>query len=196
VELPLVSSGTVSAGQESKARGTPTAEGAAMTGSNPAGEQVEGNVADLDFDARFFTLEDRTGKVFIKIYWKPAHEEKMRKQKPGYYEAPFVEMEEKTGGLQEAVLVDLPYKDRGDFPRAQKKGGQGGRPYTPRNEKIVVYECVYKANADNIRAMLPLVDATGQFNVKDFAVLYNDLMDIAMARTLKDAAELCRAGGA
>jgi hypothetical protein len=116
--------------------------------TNPAGEQVEGNVTDLDLDARFFTLEDRTGKVFIKIYWKPAHEEKMRKQKPGYYEAPFVEMEEKTGGLQEAVLVDLPYKDRGDFPRAQKKGGQGGRPYTPRNERIIVAQCLLKAWTD------------------------------------------------
>ena len=121
--------------------------------TNPAGEQVEGNVSDIDLDAKFFTLEDRTGKVFIKIYWKPAHEEKMRKQKAGYYEAPLVTMEGKTGGLQEAVLVDLPYKDRGDFPRIQKKGGNsgGGRPFTPRNEKPMIYESAFKSCVDLVR---------------------------------------------
>jgi hypothetical protein len=108
-----------------------------------------------------------------------------------------VTLEEKTGGLQEGIMVDLPYKERpADFPKVQKKGGSGGRPYVPRNEKIVVYECVYKANSDNIRSMLPMLDASGHFNSKDFAVLYNELMDIAMARTMKDAPELCKAGGA
>ncbi len=117
-----------------------------MTG-NPAGEIVEGNVSDLDHDAKFFVLEDRTGKAFVKIYWKAAHDEKMRKQKVGYYEAPLVTMEENTGGMQEAVLVDLPFKDRGDFPRMQKKGyaGGGGRQYQPRNERIIVVECMLKA---------------------------------------------------
>ena len=120
-----------------------------MPGANPAGETVEGNVSDLDLDAKFFVLEDRTGKAFIKIYWKPAHDEKMRKQKVGYYEAPLVTMEEKTGGLQEATLIDLPFKDRGDFPRMQKTGGSGGGwKGQPRNEKPVVFESVFKTCAD------------------------------------------------
>jgi hypothetical protein len=114
--------------------------------SDPAGDTVEGNLSEIDTDAKFIKLEDRTGKVFIKIFYKPAHEERIRKQKVGYYEAPLVTLEENTGGLQEAVLIDLPYKSRpADFPKMQRHGGQqGGRPYTPRNEKIIVAQCLLK----------------------------------------------------
>lgn len=163
-----------------------------MTTGNPAGDQVEGNVAEIDLDNKYFILEDRTGKPFVKIYWKAAHEDKMRKQKVGYYEAPLVTLEENTGGMQEAILVDLPFKDRGDFPRMQKKGGFGGKSYTPRNEKIVAYECCYKEACETARHVSMVCQTEGE----DPAMLYNRLMDMALARALKDGAELCKAGGA
>ena len=107
---------------------------------------VEGNIAEIDFDNRFFTLEDKTGIIFIKIFWKPPFEEKIKKQKVGYYEAPSVEM----NGENEAVMIDLPWKERGDFPRSQRRQQQkgGGRPWQPRNEKLIVLQCALKAAVD------------------------------------------------
>lgn len=116
---------------------------------------VEGNIADIDTAAKFFTLEGRDGKVFLKVFWKLAHDAKMMKKKPGYYEAPVVEMEEHTGGLQEAVLIDLPWKERpADFPRSQRQqggGNKGGGNWQPKKPRVTIAATVNLQNYENIK---------------------------------------------
>ena len=125
-------------------------KGSCTSPSSPALKIAEGNIASVDLNQRFFTLEDRAGIIFIRIEWK-ANEKidaKMAKQKPGYYQKPlYLEMNGKN------ILEDLPWADRpADFPRPQhtQQGGNrsGGRPYVPRNEKIIVAQCLLKAYVD------------------------------------------------
>jgi hypothetical protein len=128
--------------------------------ANPAGEQVEGNIAEIDLPAQFFILEDRQGKPFLKVFWSKAQEgpaenpsylfKKIRKLQPTYYATPIVRMEESTGGIQEAVIIDLPYKDRpADFPRPAKKGGSGsGWKGQPHNDRAIIMQCALKVAAD------------------------------------------------
>ncbi len=154
---------------------------------------VEGNIVDIDPDAKFFTLEGRDGKVFLKVFWKPAHDAKMIKQKPGYYEAPVVEMEEHTGGLQEAVLIDLPWKERpADFPRSQRQQGGGnkggGRPYQPRNERAIIMQVVFKEACEVARQFSKL---SADFDEESANVAF----EWAIKKTEESMDRLCKAGG-
>jgi hypothetical protein len=118
------------------------------TNTNPIA--VEGNVWEIDFNAKFFKLSGRDHKPFLKVYWKPQHETdtSIRKIKPGYYVAPVVDMEADTGGMREAWLVGLPYKERpADYPKIPKtgKGNGGGQP---RNERLIAAESLLKSYVD------------------------------------------------
>lgn len=138
-----------------------------MAASNPAGESVEGNVTEIDLSAHFFILEDRQAKPFIKVFWTAALEgpadnlsyvfKKIRKLQPGFFAAPLVTLEENTGGLQEGILIDLPWKDRpADFPRPQKKGAKGGGGYVPKNDKAIIHEVTYQELHATFRQWLVL----------------------------------------
>ncbi len=123
--------------------------------ANPAGEIIEGNVTEIDIPGQFFILEDRQGKPFIKVFWLKALEgpadnpsytfKKIRKLQQGYFAAPIVRMEESesAGGMKEAVLIDLPYKERpADFPKPRK--GSGSNQGRPRNDKAILFMCLLK----------------------------------------------------
>ena len=161
--------------------------------TNPAGEQVEGNVTEIDLPARYFILEDRQAKPFLKVFWAAAQEgpadnptylfKKIRKLQPGYYTTPVVTLEEKTGGLQEGIMVDLPYKERpADFPKVKKKGGTGGN-YQPRNERAIILECCLKVAAD--------VWIAGS----DKTLKYEEVMIKITTEAIKTAKELCKEAG-
>jgi len=147
--------------------------------------KIDGNITDIDSAAKYFTLEDRQGKPFVKVFWKPQHEDIMRKQRVGYYEAPVVEMEEAGGGLREAVLVDMPaYTPRpDDFPRPARKKGSGGN-WQPRNEALIVYQTVYKECAETARSHL--LQLSEPFDEAEC----DRAMDWAIERAKKDAKAL------
>ena len=149
---------------------------------------VEGNLATVDLEKRFFTLENREGVIFIRIDWDPLpyFDQKMRKQKIGYYEKPVVVMT----GENTARLKELEYTARlVSFPKRQQQKG-GGRPFQPRNEKIIVYQCTYKEACETVRRQLLVPQEI--FDEAEF----NRVMDIALARAIKDGKALIEAGGA
>ena len=142
---------------------------------NPAGEQVEGNVTEIDLAAQYLILEDRQAKPFIKIFWPKTLEgpadnpsytfKKIRKLQPGFFAAPLVTMEEKTGGIQEAVLIDLPWKDRpADFPMPLKKGKGGNSGYSHKNDKAIIYEVTYQEMQSTFRQWLVIQSEPATFD--------------------------------
>ena len=180
-----------------------------MTGNKEAGEQVEGNLyGEVDFENRCFILSDREHKPWMKVYWGQAIEgpkdnptytlNQIRRLKPGYYVAPVVgiEQSESAGGLKEASLLDLPYKDRpADFPKVPKKGGgqSGSRQWQPRNERIIVLQTCYKECAEMARQVIML--SSGMPTDKSDIDVINEYMDWVIQRAEKDADELCKHGG-
>jgi hypothetical protein len=108
--------------------------------------EAEGNIWEIDFNNRFFKLSGRDHKPFLKVYWKPQHETdtSIKRIKPGFYVAPVVDMEEDAGGLREAWMVGLPYKERpADFPKIPKTGK--GSNYPQRNEKLIAAESLLRS---------------------------------------------------
>ena len=179
-----------------------------MTGNPAAGEQVEGNLhGEVDFENRCFILSNRDHQPWIKVYWGPAIEgpkdnptytlKQIRRLKPGYYVAPLVVMEESesAGGLKEASLLDLPYKERpADFPKIPKQqgGGGSGRRYEPRNERAIVLQTCYKACAEVIQHIMSMpVEASERDEQEEF----DHYMDMVLARAKRDADELCKHAG-
>ena len=167
-------------------------------------ETTEGNVTEIDLENRHILIEDRTGSPFMKLFWHKAQEEfdgkptalfnQIRKLQKGYYVAPVITDVDASvsGKIKEAYLKGLPYKERGDFPKAQKKGvfgGSGGRPFTPRNEKPIIYQVCYKEACETARSLLIQHDTA----VNEDS--YNAIMDIALERAKKDAKALIEAAG-
>jgi hypothetical protein len=108
--------------------------------------EAEGNIWEIDFDARYFILSGRDHKPFLKVYWRAgALEDKAREQRPGYYEAVVVEPEEldTAGGLKEAWLQSFLFRQRGDFPKIPKTGK--GSNYPQRNEKLIAAESLLRS---------------------------------------------------
>jgi hypothetical protein len=157
---------------------------------------IEGEIVSIDPEKRFFTLADRQGIIFAKVLYGPQFDQRIAKQKVGYYEKVPVEMSDES---PDAVLVDIQYTPRpADFPHLQPRKGSGGSKgnYQQRNEALIAYETVYKANAENVRAMLPMVELLGNQDESDVVIfkrVYNAIMDVALERTKKDAKALIEA---
>lgn len=139
---------------------------------------IEGNFAEVDQAGKFFTLQLRDQQTNVKILYKPDQEQKVLRQKIGYYEKAVVERDGATG---EWMLVDLPYNQRpADFPHLKKAGGSGsGRPYTPpRNEKAIMFECALKAMVD-----LYVGGLGGTVNGKGFELVADSIIAKAVKAT-------------
>jgi len=172
----------------------------------PPEETTEGNVTEIDLENRHILIEDRTGTPFMKLFWHKAQEEfdgkptalfnQIRKLQKGFYVAPVITDVDASvsGKIKEAYIKGLPYKERGDFPRQQqKKGGfGGGRPYTPRNEKPIIYQVCYKEACETVRCLVEKGDFEQD---NDLTKAVNAMMDIALERAKKDAKALIEAAG-
>lgn len=111
-----------------------------MTAGAPI--QIEGNLAEIDDKAKYFLLQARDGTTNYKVFYGPAQEENVKKHYLKAYNKPTVTPIE--GQQNEFNLVDLPFCQRPvDFPKMktpdQHRGGGGGRPYVPRNEKAMMF---------------------------------------------------------
>ena len=145
---------------------------------------VEGNLATVDLEKRFFTLENREGVIFIRIDWDPLpyFDQKMRKQKIGYYEKPVVVMT----GENTARLKELEYTARpASFPKRQQQKGTGSRQYQQRNEKLIVVQVLVKAYTD-------LYIASNPPDGLDF----ESGLDVILTAVEEDVDRLMKAGGA
>jgi len=63
-----------------------------------------------------------------------------------------------------------------------------GKPFVPRNEHLIVHQTTYKECCDTVRCLMLVPEGT--FDEEEF----NRIMDIALARSLKDAKALIEAG--
>jgi hypothetical protein len=142
-------------------------------------KQVDGQIASIDYDNRHFALEDRSGIIFLKVIWVQKFDLYMRKQKVGYYEKPTVIMTSQTA----ATLEDIRYVERpADWP---KSGGKG-KSYQPRNERLIVLQSCAKLGAD-VYAITNLTTVQPE----DF----ESVMDLIIARAIKDTETLMKAAG-
>ncbi|MCK9594044.1 MAG: hypothetical protein M0Q91_18755 [Methanoregula sp.] len=175
----------------------------------PPEETTEGNVTEIDLENRHILIEDRTGTPFMKLFWHKAQEEfdgkptalfnQIRKLQKGFYVAPVITDVDASvsGKIKEAYIKGLPYKERGDFPRQQqKKGGFGGKPYTPRNEKPIIYQVCYKEACETARAIFNkgIFKVNGSAEI-DLQETFDKLMDMALERAKKDAKVLIQESG-
>jgi hypothetical protein len=142
-------------------------------------KQVEGQIASIDYDGRHFALEDKAGIIFLKVTWAQKFDGYMRKQKIGFYEKPTViTLTETTASLEDIRYVERP----ADWPKVSGKS----KTYQPRNERLIVLQSCAKLAAD-VYAITNLTTVQPE----DF----EQVMDLIIARAIKDTDTLMKAGG-
>jgi hypothetical protein len=146
---------------------------------------IEGELASIDLEKRFFTLADRNGIIYPKkIIYGPQFDQTMAKQKIGYYEKVPVEVDEDS---DEAVLQDIPFVKRpDDWPRRAQPGGKRGGNWQPRNDRAIMLQVCYKEACETSRHNIQQL--TQEFDVD----ACNAQMDRALERAIKDAARLMK----
>jgi hypothetical protein len=146
----------------------------------------EAALDNLSLEGKKATATDKDGIIYSMLWKSPYIDEKMRKMQEGYYRQFTCEVQ---GDY--LLLTNLKYLESPDWVKAKyaKKSGFGGGGGKPRNEKLIVYQTVYKECCETVRALVLLPDS----NLDEAE--YNRLMDIAMTRTKKDAQALIEAAG-
>ena len=149
---------------------------------------IEGEVASIDLEKRFFTLQDRQGIIIGKIIYGPQFDQKMAKQRVGYYEKVPVEIGEED---DTAVLQDIQFVQRpADWPRRnQGQGGRKGGNWQPRNDKAVFLSVCYKECSETARTHL--LQLSEPFDKEEC----DRVMDWVVERTIKDAKKLMEEAG-
>ena len=148
--------------------------------------QIEGENASIDLEKRFFTLQDRQGIILAKIIYGPQFDQKMAKQKIGYYEKVPAEVGDED---DTAVLQDLQYVERPkDWPR-RNAGQRKGTNWQPRNDRAIMLQVCYKCCCD--LAKHHMLDLSESLDEKEM----DRVMDWAVARAKRDAAELMKEAG-
>jgi hypothetical protein len=116
---------------------------------SPALKTVEGQITFVDPAAHKITVKDRAGASHTFI-WPPALHDKMSQQKQWWFIKATGEHQADVD-LWKLVSTDF-FKRPDDWPAGNGgKGFGGNRPYTPRNEKPMVYESAFKSCADLVR---------------------------------------------
>ena len=104
---------------------------------------VEGQIVVLDAPAHSITVKDRQG-VLHDMVWSAAYNAKMEKLKVWW----FTKITgEHSGDVWKVASVDF-FQRPADWPFQKPAGGSGGKPYQPRNEKIIVLQSSLKAAVD------------------------------------------------
>jgi hypothetical protein len=94
----------------------------------------------------------------------------------------FVSISAEKSGEYWRVIDQTYFKRPDDWP-APQHGGGGGRPFQPRNEKLIVLQSTLKACAD-------VFAITTTPDTMDF----DTAMDLIIARAIKDTDTLMKAG--
>jgi hypothetical protein len=103
---------------------------------------VQGQITAYDAGAHSLTVKDIEGKHH-EMMWKGPLSAKMEKLKQWF----FVSISaEKSGDIW--VVIDQTYYKKPDNWPVSQKSGYGGKPFTPRNEKIIVMQSSLKVCAD------------------------------------------------
>ena len=158
--------------------------------NNPAPAQktiptIEGQIVGIDKDKRLIRVKDIDGTTHL-ITWPAVRDEAFAKQKEWW----FVRL---TGEYKdhEFIPADVAYWKKPDNWPASKGGFGGGRSYTPRNEKPIIYQVCYKEACETIRGIF-----TGKYmDNKEAQKAFDTMMDMALERAKKDAKVLIQESG-
>ena len=145
---------------------------------------VEGQITAIDYGTHEITVKDRAGESH-KMVWTKAIDERMAKLKQWWF---CKIMAEKDGDFWK-VMDQTFFKRPDDWPQSAKGGGGN---YQPRNDKAIIYQTAYKEACETART---IAKNTGWSNETEAKKAFEQVMDMALARALKDGAELCKAGG-
>ena len=104
---------------------------------------VQGQIIAFDAGAHSLTVKDIKGESH-PMMWKGALVEKMEKLKQWF----FVSISAEKSGDIWVVIDQTYYKKPAEWPVSQKPGYGGGKPFVPRNEKIIVMQSSLKACVD------------------------------------------------
>lgn len=152
----------------------------------PTDITLNGKCSAMDAPTRTFRMKDIDGTEHPFKWTEPLDVVMVKngeaKWKVGYYLSV-------TYNPDTHAVKNVTYWNEGKDKFPKNQSGGGGRPYTPRNEKPMIYLCAYKEACETVRALILQPDA-----VLD-ETEFDRVMDIALKRALKDGAELCKAGG-
>ena len=138
---------------------------------------VQGQITAIDHGTHTVTVKDIDGKHH-EMMWKGILIDKMEKLKQWF----FVSISaEKSGDLW--VVIDQTYYKKPDNWSVSQKSGYGGKPFVPRNERIIVVQSCAKLAAE-VFAMTTTPDT----------VDFDAAMDLIIARAIKDTETLMQAG--
>jgi len=157
--------------------------------SNSTGlKTVEGQITAINYEKRGIAIKDKVGNTH-PFYWSETFKMVNYKGEP-LQQWWFVRI---TAELQKSddtwwVTAQEYFKKPDDWPRSQGKGG-GGR-HSAEENRLIVFQCTYKECCETVRQQMMAIGQ--EFDEAE----YNRVMDIAVARAIKDGKALIEAGGA
>ena len=104
---------------------------------------VQGQIVAFDAGAHSLTVKDIKGESH-PMMWKGPLTASMEKLKQWF----FVSISAEKSGEIWVVIDQTYYKKPAEWPVSQKSGYGGGKPFVPRNEKIIVMQSSLKACVD------------------------------------------------
>ena len=139
---------------------------------------VQGQIVSFDAGAHSLTVKDIKGESH-PMMWKGPLTASMEKLKQWF----FVSISAEKSGEIWVVIDQTYYKKPAEWPVSQKSGYGGGKPFTPRNERIIVLQSCCKLAAE-VFAITTCPDT----------VDFDSAMDCIIARAIKDTETLMAAG--
>lgn len=152
---------------------------------------IEGQITTLDIPAHNVWLKDRDGNEHYFI-WGPALHDQMSKLKPYWFTKLTGEQDKDFPDLWKLTACQF-FKRPDDWPFKPPAKGYG-HGYQPRNENLIVYQTCYKEACETARSMMVMA-LSCRNEPFDEVEEYNRLLDIALARAIKDGKALIAAGG-
>jgi len=145
---------------------------------------VIGQIVTVVPEKRGIAIKDVEG-IIHPLYWLEGNDGVFsRLQKWWFIEVTAEKMGEEWRAISQT---------KADKPEGWKSSGFGGKGnYQPRNDKAIIYQTAYKEACETART---IAKNTGWSNETEAKKAFEQVMDMALARALKDGAELCKAGG-
>ena len=168
--------------------GNPTYVNPVSSPNNPSPASTDmkfqGKLNTIDQDKRSLTLKTPEG-ILVPFKWEAPLDVIMKRWQPGYYLSIT-----HVGELLKSASYWQEGKDV--FQKNQPRGFGGGRTYTPRNEKPIIYQVAYKEACETVRCLVEKGDFEQD---NDLTKAVNTMMDIALERAKKDAKVLIQESG-
>ena len=148
-----------------------------IVGGDRVNKIVQGQIVAIDQGTHTIEVKDKAG-VRHPMMWAGPLNDSMARLKQWF----FVSISAEKSGEYWRVIDQTYFKKPEDWPVSQHGGG-GGRPFQPRNEKLIVLQSTLKACAD-------VFAITTTPETLDF----DAAMDVIIARAIKDTDTLMKAG--